>query len=304
MRKKILLIAGLSTVIFLSACGTKTMEINHKETTASSEDGVFKKEAVFIEAIKENLNFEIELNQQSFDLDDEIIIRATATNIGSSNFVYVSGSSSCPSHLSIKVISQQTGHQLMIKPTNESRECTDDLNVSELPPQESVMKEAIFLPKELIGTSSVPANGGTYDVIVTIQPGDDLRLQSHKPIEIKTEISIIGNAQTTISKEAAEEIANHHDEVKKWIENHSGESISKFENGAYYILWYDGWQKTAKEEFDRLKDGIYQEEKQVRFENNQWSIEYLSKIGTAPHRIKVFVDAYSGEIVSIEYMER
>jgi hypothetical protein len=92
--------------------------------------------------------------------------------------------------------------------------------------------------------------------------------------------------------------------VQEWVENHSGDKIAKVENDEYFLLWYDGWQKTNKQEFERLKQSIYQEEKQIQFVDGTWEVTYLSKLGPSPNRIKIVVDANSKEVLSVKTFER
>jgi hypothetical protein len=92
--------------------------------------------------------------------------------------------------------------------------------------------------------------------------------------------------------------------VQEWINNHSGEAIAKIENGDYFILFYDGWQKTVQEEFEKLRNGIYHIEKDIRFVDGNWEVNYLSKIGPSPSRIQVIVNGGSGEVLSLETFER
>lgn len=276
----------------LVACGTNTPDHNYPPPSKGSY--------LFEEEIKEDLKFEIQLNQT----EAEIVVTAKVTNIGDTDFIHVFGSSSCPSPLKIRVESQQTGYLLLEKQPTELRPCTDDLGIGPLKPSDSLTMTATFLRKEVVDSSVVEASGGIYDVIVSIQPADETWMEWFEPLEVKTEIFIEGTGQTLIDKATAEKIAESNAEVQAWINAHSGESIAKIENGEHYILWYDGWQKMTKEKYDLYKDGIYQEEKQIRFENGIWSIEYLSKLGQPPHRITILIDAVTGEIISVEKIER
>lgn len=119
-----------------------------------------------------------------------------------------------------------------------------------------------------------------------------------------TSIIIQGTGRRIISAERAEVIALQHEDTKKWIQSHSGERISKIIDGEYYLLWGDEWSKSSKEEYERLKDGIYDQEKTVSYEDGTWTVRYVSKLGDAPNVIEVAVDANSEKVIQVRLHQR
>jgi hypothetical protein len=295
--KKSFFVLIISFGLLLTGCGPTTIE----DTTGQKK--MKEKQSLSYEETKENIRFKILTNQKEFDLDDEIFIEALASNNGNESINYYAGSSSCVSHLIIQIISKENGNRLFVKSPKEVQGCTDDIHIEQLELKETVQEKVTFLPKESFQYSSEPvlASGGMYDVIVTFLPEDKSR---ENGISVKTQITIKGTNKEIISKEKAEQIANDNEEVKQWINHHSGDKITKVEDGEYFLLWYDGWQKTTREEFDKLKNGIYQEEKGIKFDDNKWEITYLSKLGPTPNRIKIVINAISERVLSIETFEQ
>jgi hypothetical protein len=285
----------LFSMALLFGCGKKTIE----DTTGDKQ---FKeKQFINYEETKDNIHFNIKVNQKSFDLNDEIIVEATVTNKRNESIEYYAGSLSCISHLGVQIISKENNRYLPQKPPEEPKDCTDDVHTERLEPQETVQEKVVFLPKEHIQSSEEPAFGGTYDVVVMFHPEGS---SWEEAIKVTTQITIVGTNKDIISKEKAEQVTNNHKKVQEWVKNHSGDKIAKVENDEYFLLWYDGWDKTNKQEFERLKQGIYQEEKQILFVDGTWEVTYLSKLGPSPNGIKIVVDANSKEVLSVKTFER
>jgi hypothetical protein len=113
---------------------------------------------------KENIAFEIQLNDNEFDAKSDIIITATITNVGNKAIGYYSGSSSCVSHLGINIISKDTGRLLMKKPPKEIITCTEDIGTAMLEPQQSAQEKKVFLPIETMPSLDGVAASGEYEV--------------------------------------------------------------------------------------------------------------------------------------------
>jgi hypothetical protein len=56
-----------------------------------------------------SLAYGIQLDKNQFGLDDEIEVYAKVTNVGKETITYVSGSSSCPKHVVIDIVHQESG---------------------------------------------------------------------------------------------------------------------------------------------------------------------------------------------------
>lgn len=168
-------------------------------------------------------------------------------------------------------------------------------------PAETVEENFIFIPNEWIQSELEPAFTGTYDVTVWL-PQDSV--EPKQLVSAKTPITVHGTDVRILINDEAERIAANHPEVKKWMEQHSGDSIAKEENGEYFILWHDGWLKTIKEEHDRLKDGIFEDERSVVYKQRTWTVDYYSKLGQAPNGIRVEMNGISGAITSVNTFDR
>jgi hypothetical protein len=158
-----------------------------------------------------------------------------------------------------------------------------------------------ILPKIRLGIDKVPVTSGEYPLQISFAKVSDK--EYHKPY-ITENITVISPTEPIIGREDIESYALKHPEVKKWVDDHTGNSISKVKNGDYYILWYDGWQKTSEEDYKTLGKGIYQQEKGIHYKGGFWLIQYVSKIGKEPHRIEIKLHAVSGEVLEVKTFER
>jgi hypothetical protein len=298
MKNTKVLISLLFVMTILIACGTKETVEPNQSTQASDQSS---NDVLTYSETKNNLKFIVNVNQKSFTLDDEIEVQGTVTNEGSETIEYYAGSSSCISHLKVQIVAQPTNRYLAVKPPKKVTGCTDDIHVEQLDPGETVTKEVIFLPKERIDSSLVSATSGTYHVVVHFNPVDENEEQS---IKVQTSISIKGNDEIIISQEDAKKATNTDPKVQQWIKNHTGDQVSKVENGEYYLLWYDGWHKTNEEEYLLMRKGIFQEEMGIEFSENNWEITYLSKLGPAPHRIEITINGKTGDVLSVKTFEK
>jgi hypothetical protein len=282
------LVLLLLTSVALLGCGN----------VSSSREPV---ETLLHQETKEGIAFELKLDRNTFELGDEIAVEATATNTSDKSVHYQSGSSTCPTHILLSVESEETGRRLIPKPSGESRPCTDDINVSSLEPGQSVSETAVFFPYEWIHSGQEEAYGGKYGVEASIRLTES---GLEDVVLIRTSIIIKGTGLKIISAERAEEIALGHKDTKKWILNHSGERISKIVDGEHYLLWGDKWFKASEEEYERLRNGIYDQEKTVSYKDGTWTVRYVSKLGGTPSVIEIIVDAQSEKIIEIRLHER
>ncbi|MFC5650339.1 hypothetical protein ACFPYJ_14610 [Paenibacillus solisilvae] len=193
MKKKVILglvavlgIAGIASAVMANEGFTKKepqksikiVPIHHKETIG-------------------DLVYEIQLSKNQFDLDNEIEVYAKVTNIGKETMTYVSGSSSCPNHVVIDIVHQESNTSLAIK---QGEACTSDLGTSILAPAQTVEDKWIFIPKQWINSKLEPALTGTYDVEVALPP-ESIEFTEDQP-EAKnqrasTKTSIILTGKTT-----------------------------------------------------------------------------------------------------------
>jgi hypothetical protein len=287
----------LLLIFFVSACGTSSHEEvkSQKEIDKKTSD---TNEEVY-EETKEGLQFSILLNKNQFTTDDEIVIKTKVTNVSDKTITYHAGSSGGPrceiKYPLIRIPNHEHDKNFVIKPSYvpEPGACPADVLERNFEPNDSFEREMVYLPKILLGDDEIEVTSGEYMVEV-----------SFAGVSISYPITITSNTKGIIVSSEAEEIAKKHPEVQQWITEHTGESVSKTENEEYHILWYFGWTKTSKEEYEALKEGIYEEEKGISYKDGHWSIVYISKIGRAPHRIEIKVDALEGEVVSIQTYER
>lgn len=252
----------------------------------------------------DGIYFYVHINGVSFDSEDEIYVKVTARNVSGQDIEYYSGSSSCPrSPIGIWIIDENNNEPFVAKQKDddEGRACTEDVATSILKNGDSVENQLTLYPKVRLSSDEVPVTTGAYPLEISFSRVGDKEF--HKPY-ITQYITVMSPAQPIIARNEIEQYALKHPEVKKWIDDHTGDAIAKIEDGEHYILWYDGWQKTSKEHYDELKNGIYQQERGLHYDNGFWVIQYLSKIGSAPHRIEIKLDAVTGDVVEVQTFER
>jgi hypothetical protein len=97
-------------------------------TSNNDDQSVSKPNPLIYSETRENIYFTIWVNQKEFTLEDEIIVKASATNVGEKSAIYAAGSSTCVTHLRIQIVSKETNRSLSVKPL-EIMACTDDLHV-------------------------------------------------------------------------------------------------------------------------------------------------------------------------------
>jgi len=163
---------------------------------------------------KGNIAIELKFKYELFNLGDEIAIAATATNTSDKVIQYESGSSTCPVHISLSVVSKETGRELVSKPSDETRECTTDVNVTNLKPGESISETKVFLAREWAHAEQEQAYGGEYEVEASLRIPEGVQGEA---ISVKTSILIHGTSVTTISAEHAENAAINQEKTKRWI---------------------------------------------------------------------------------------
>lgn len=128
-----------------------------------------------------NLTYEIQLNKNQYNRYETITVHTKVTNIGNETYTYLSGSSSCPSHLSVEILHEETKNELSIKPGGD---CTADLRSSKLAPNDTAEDTDTFIPKYWGGASLKRAKIRTYEVRVSL-PG------SHPSGEDRRESAVV-----------------------------------------------------------------------------------------------------------------
>ncbi|RAP77320.1 hypothetical protein [Paenibacillus montanisoli] len=114
------------------------------------------------------LKYEIRLSKDHFEMNEEIVVDAKVTNLGKEPLTYVVGSSSCPTHINVRIINQESKKYLAFKPVDQA--CTDDISNSQLEPSQTIAQTFKFVPKFYGKSDLEPALPGTYDVVVSLPP--------------------------------------------------------------------------------------------------------------------------------------
>ncbi|CAN7743695.1 hypothetical protein [Paenibacillus sp. LjRoot56] len=112
-----------------------------------------------------NLVYDIQLDKNQFSRYEEISVHTKVTNIGNETYTSLSGSSSCPSHLSVEIVHEKSKKELSIKPGGD---CTADLATSKLIPNQTVEDTDTFIPKQLEQYGLKRAKTGSYEVRVAL----------------------------------------------------------------------------------------------------------------------------------------
>ncbi|MFC5653853.1 hypothetical protein ACFPYJ_33035 [Paenibacillus solisilvae] len=183
------LVVILFVMVALTACANNKGnegKLTLDDNTRGAKPDIYHKETIG------SLAYEIQLAKNQYGFDDEIEVNAKVTNLGKETLTYVSGSSSCPSHLSIDIVDQESNTRLA---TEQGKACTSDLRTSKLDPGQTVEDKWVFIPKQWIKSELEPANAGIYDVKVALSPEINLsseNQQEHKNqrVAAKTEITL------------------------------------------------------------------------------------------------------------------
>lgn len=169
MRKKSLYAIGLltalaATVLFLGLRGAfngPPKPIHHEERVG-------------------DLLYVIDLEQDVYKRGEIIRVNAAVTNLGDVPLTYISGSSSCPRHVSVDIIHEKRGEPVRLAPAPTRYGCTSDLNSSTLEPGQSETNEYGFITRYWeIDSKSAPA--GTYRVHFKMARADESFFAKGKP---------------------------------------------------------------------------------------------------------------------------
>ncbi|WP_166246490.1 hypothetical protein [Paenibacillus turpanensis] len=155
-------------------------------TACSTSD---KGEPVQYEKTVGDLSYVIRLSKQQFERNEEIPVYAKVTNLGNETLTYVKGSSSCPVHISVEIINQESMKSLAHKQESDiPAACTADLIKAQLKPNQTIEQEFVFIGKHYGGrilespTPRIkldPAPPGIYKVQISLTP-EDFIIEDHQ----------------------------------------------------------------------------------------------------------------------------
>lgn len=135
-----------------------------------------------------NLAYEFRLDSNQYSLNDEIEVYAQVTNKGDEPITYTSGSSSCPTHVGVELVHQETNTRLATK--QSGRACTADLVASKLAPGNTVHGTWTFIPEQWQDSKLIPGDIGDYDVLVSLPDANSPFAQSQQFTPSSTTITL------------------------------------------------------------------------------------------------------------------
>lgn len=110
-----------------------------------------------------DLLYVIDLEKDTFKRGERITVDAAVTNLGDVPLQYVSGSSSCPVHVSLDISRVDSDKPIHLANAPLGHGCTTDLVSSSLEPNQSVSYRSTFLT-QYWKMDLKPAPPGTYNV--------------------------------------------------------------------------------------------------------------------------------------------
>jgi hypothetical protein len=178
----------LSLMFLATGCSAENKDVtgtaNVNDITRITKAPIVHKETIG------DLAYEIRFAKNEYGMNDDIEVEAKVTNIGKKTLIYVSGSSSCPTHVGLEVINKEDSNmRLALKPSDEP--CTADLGHSELAPGETIESNWIFIEKYYVNNKLVPADPGTH-VIKAALPPEDIDItedDNTKPISARPSVT-------------------------------------------------------------------------------------------------------------------
>lgn len=177
MKKRV--IFGLVAILGLT--GIASMKWMHKQT-------VF---APYHQTIG-SLAYEIQLDKNQYLLNDTIKVHAKVMNVGTEPITYYSGSSSCPLHIGVEIVNQESKLSLEGQPIMKSA-CTTDGHNSKLAPAQTVEDDwTFYTPKKWRPSKIKDSYAGIYDVKVGLFPATSVFLseQPKKRENAMTQLTI------------------------------------------------------------------------------------------------------------------
>lgn len=141
----VLCISGIASIVMIMEKDTPIHSIHHVESIGS-------------------LGYEITLDKNQFALDEVIEVEAKLTNIGNETFTYQSGSSSCPTHIEIRIVNKNKKTGLVMRPGEKG--CTFDESITQLAPAQTVENKYLSIPGNTSDFYGKPVPSGTYYVEV------------------------------------------------------------------------------------------------------------------------------------------
>ncbi|GMK49170.1 hypothetical protein PghCCS26_63000 [Paenibacillus glycanilyticus] len=139
-----------------------------------------------------SLAYEIQLDKNHYLLNDTIRVHAKVTNVGTEPITYHSGSSSCPLHIGVEIVNQESKLSLEGQPIIKSA-CTTDDNNSELAPAQTVEDDwTFYTPKKWRPSKIKNSYAGIYDVKVGLFPATSVFLseQPERHEDAMTQLTI------------------------------------------------------------------------------------------------------------------
>lgn len=127
-----------------------------------------------------DLLYVIDMEQDTYKRDEKIVVQSAVTNLGDVPLTYMSGSSSCPIHVSVEIVHEQQGDPIHLAPAPLGHGCTTDLSFSTLQPGKSQSGEDAFMTRYW-KIDSIPAPPGLYRVQFMLPRVDENYLVSEIP---------------------------------------------------------------------------------------------------------------------------
>lgn len=145
----VLCISVIASVVMMKETDKPILPIHHVESFGS-------------------LGYEIKLDKNQFGSDEVIEVDAKLTNEGKETFTYKSGSSSCPTHIDIRIVNKNKKTELVMR--SEKRSCTFDESITQLAPAQTVENKYLSIPGNTSDLIFKPVSAGTYYVEVYLSP--------------------------------------------------------------------------------------------------------------------------------------
>jgi len=285
----IALLLGLSIILVISlAC----------ETTPKNTAQV----------LENDILIRLSTNKETYKPGKTVVVTASVENISSNPVVYTMACKGDPTpYVYLKNNPYFSSFYLEEKEWGGIRTVQPLVTLGQLDPYETVTRQVVWDQK----FRDFQAPQGTYSIKGSIKLGDFRDESPLKTVSVELDIHIVGAPQW-ITQEQAKDIVLNLPEVSAWLEAHSGKNLVKEEDGNVFVLLDSGWYKASPTfdfyesnktvTLDELPDWV--PEAHVDVLHEPWLIKIGTHLGTAPHRIEVWANPETGEIIDIQFYEK
>ena len=238
---------------------------------------------------------EIRTDKAEYKVGETVYVKVILCNKGLKRIEYDVPTPCSPD---IVVFAQtKYGGQMLWEEDYEPIGCFAVIDPRILDPGEKIEREVVWNQQVYQYNASLRAPSGKYEIHALFYAGRLTDYYEDLEVKVSVSIKIKEGAKDFLTSGEAVQITLNDPEGSLWYESHRGENLLKFIGGQYYV--------NVEGELQRVTDEFAQEllksepEMSVILKDTYWLVTFAQKLGDSPNELKIKIDIYSGEILSI-----